>query len=84
MQPFEDVNKIIKMVVTEEEAAIVKQLAGGGREVSNYLRGLIRQDATNKGLQLPDHAFLKRKGGNWLPKKENRLTVSTKPQPVIA
>jgi hypothetical protein len=72
MQPFDDFNKIIKVVVTSEEAAIVKNLAGGEREVGNYLRQLIREDATKKGVELPEHVFLRRKGGNWLPKKENR------------
>jgi hypothetical protein len=54
----------IKVLATSEERIELDELAGGTRQVSNYIRRLIREDAERRGKPLPENLFQPRPGGN--------------------
>ncbi len=55
---------VIKLLATPQELEAISDLAGGERQVSNYLRKLIREDAQKQGKELEPEIFAQRPPGN--------------------
>jgi hypothetical protein len=53
----------ISLPASYQEVEDITRLAGGKRKISNYLRGLILKDATERGISLQENSFAFRSGG---------------------
>lgn len=62
----------IIVLATEQEKEDAAKLAGGEREVSNYIRRLILRDAKERAFSLQEGSFNERPGGNATSGEERR------------